>query len=247
MSAARFNPLRSDARQALNRLRTFHAVVAEHSARHFPTLVMNDGAVAYRDLSLKSRSATHDFLTRAWNLFSAIRKEESKGGYPGARLVLACGFRMRGRRAGLDQSRRQFALIANRLQNCEIDAQQAVKEFSAMRPRFDIVPQLQANFAFTKAYIAEQGGSEAGLPGSQFYVETLLFGGRRPAWINLGPDISWAHPSLDLKATFAAVEGFTTRRHLAGGPPDVLDGLAIAQVLAQDKDVLSALRAAAKS
>ena len=159
---------------------------------------------------------------------------------------MACGFRMRGRRAGLDASRDYFASILGRLQNGEIDAQQAVHEAAAMRPRFDIVPQLQANFAFTKAYLAEQGGAKGGLPGSNFYVDTILFGGRRPGWIDLGPDISWAHPSLNLQATFAAVERLPTSRHPADGPLDILDGLAVAQALAGDTDVLSALRAAGK-
>jgi hypothetical protein len=46
ISRAGFNPLHPDARQALVRTQAFHTIVAEHSARHFPTLVMNDGAVA---------------------------------------------------------------------------------------------------------------------------------------------------------------------------------------------------------
>jgi len=103
---AEFNPLHPEAKQAIARIRTFHEIVAQHSARYFPTLVMNDGAVAYRDLSLRSRSVTHDFLIRAWKLFEAIKAEDRKHGHPGARMVLCCGFRMRGRRAGLDVSRR---------------------------------------------------------------------------------------------------------------------------------------------
>ena len=88
ISKAGFNPLHPDARHALARIRAFHRFIAEHSARHFPTLAMNDGAVAYRDLSFRSRSVTHDFLTRAWQMFEAIRNEENKSGYPGARTRL---------------------------------------------------------------------------------------------------------------------------------------------------------------
>jgi len=247
ISAAGFNPLHPEARQALSRIRGFHRLVAEHSARHFPTLVMNDGAVAYRDLSLRSRSVTHDFLARAWRLFEAIKAEETKLGYPGARLVLACGFRMRGRRAGIDASREHFSSIITRLQDGQIDATQAIHEAAAMRPRFDVVPPLQANFAFTKAYAAEQSGGKHGLPGANFYVDTVIFGDSRPSWIDLGPDIAWVHPTLNLKANFAAVKAIPKMRHPAGGPVEILDGLAVAQALSDKPDILARLRAAEKS
>ena len=66
IAEADFNPLHGKATEAMRRLRRFHQVVAAHSFRLFPTLVMNDGAAAYRDLSLRSRGPTHDFLMRAW-------------------------------------------------------------------------------------------------------------------------------------------------------------------------------------
>ena len=65
ISEAAFNPLDARAKIALKRLSRFHEIVASHSNRYFPTLALNDGAVAYRDLSLRSRSVTHDFLVRA--------------------------------------------------------------------------------------------------------------------------------------------------------------------------------------
>src|SRR5581483_4816256 len=94
IAEAEFNPLHIKAKAALTRLRRFHAIVAGHSGRYFPTLVMNDGAVAYRDLSMRTRSVTHDFLVRAWSLFQEIKKAEAAEGHPGARMVLATGFRM---------------------------------------------------------------------------------------------------------------------------------------------------------
>jgi hypothetical protein len=80
---------------------------------------MNDGVVAYRDLSLRARTLTHDFLGRAWGMFEAVRNEEMTNGHPGPRMVLACGFRMLGRRAGLDASRDHFKSIVDRLQSGE--------------------------------------------------------------------------------------------------------------------------------
>jgi hypothetical protein len=241
-----FNPLHHEAKQALARLRKFHETVAQHSARHYPTLVMNDGAVAYRDLSLRTRSVTHEFLMRSWRLFSAIKAEETTLGHPGPRVVVACGFRMRGRRAGLDASREHFGSILKRLEAGDIDTDQAMHEAGAMRPRFDILPELQANFAFTKAYIAESSGTAGGLPGPRFYVDLVLFGGERPNWIDLGPNIQWFHQRLNMTATFAAVAAVHKRTHPAGGPTEILDGLRIARLLASNPDVLSALRQARK-
>ena len=91
IAEADFNPLHPKAVDAMKRLRSFHKTVADHSARIFPTLVMNDGAAAYRDLSMRSRSPTHDFLMRAWRLFQSIQKDETANGLPGARVVMATG------------------------------------------------------------------------------------------------------------------------------------------------------------
>ncbi len=247
ISEAGFNPLHPKAKDAIKRIRKFHKTIADHSTRHFPTLVMNDGAVAYRDLSMRSRSVSHDFLSRALRLFQTIKDEEASQGYPGARLVLACGFRMRGRGAGLRASRQHTESVIQRLQNGEIDANQAVHEAASMQPRFDIVPQLQANFAFTKAYVAESSGSDGGLPGANFYVDLALFGDIRPPWLELGPNIDWECPRLHLKATFAKIEAVANVTHPAGGPQEISDGLAVAQLLSGDPDVLRALRTAVKS
>jgi hypothetical protein len=247
ISEAEFNPLHVKSKEALGRLRCFHQVVARHSTRHFPTLVMNDGAVAYRDLSLRSRSVTHDFLVRAWSLFTDLKTSEATLGFPGARMVLACGFRMRGRRAGMDASDQHFRSIIGRVQNGDIDGEQAIREAASMRPTFDIVPQLQANFAFTKAYVAESSGSKGGLPGANFYVDLTIFERLDPDWIVLGPEIIWSDKRLALSASFAAVLDLPASKHSADGPTDVLDGLKIAERLAGNPNVLRALQEARKS
>jgi hypothetical protein len=76
---------------------------------------------------------------------------------------------MLGRRSGLDSSRQHFESIIRRMDQGEIDASQAIREAAAMRAHFDIVPQLQANFAFTKAYVAESTGSRGGLSGCKVW------------------------------------------------------------------------------
>ncbi len=246
ISEAEFNPLHVKSKKALRRLRRFHEIVAKHSSRYFPTLVMNDGAVAYRDLSLRSRSVTHDFLVRAWKLFCEIKSSETADGFPGARMVLACGFRMRGRRSGLDASNVHLRSILDRVKDGQLDVEQAIREAGSMRPRFDIIPQLQANFAFTKAYVAEASGTKGGLGGANFYVDLTLFNLPISNWIELGPEIQWSHDRLALSAPFALVLDLPISQHPATGPTDILDGLQVAQRLARDPNVLQALRQSKK-
>jgi hypothetical protein len=245
MSAAAFNPLHPAAKAAINRLRRFHRIVSEHSARHFPTLVMNDGAAAYRDLSLRTNSVTHDFLSRAWALHSAIVAAESRTGDPGARMVVATGFRMLGRRAGLDERGRQVRSIIERLEEGEITAGQAIAEGERLRTTFDVVPQLQANFAFTKAYLAEQSGTEGGLPGPHCYVDMAMFSGTVP-FLTLGKTRAWKHPTLAIRAQFAPIADLKDYRG-ADPPPSIRSGLDVGIHLTDDPDLLASLREATKS
>lgn len=242
IAEAGFNPLHEQAGAAIKRLRTFHGIVSANSDRSFPTLVMNDGAAAYRDLSLRARSPTYDFVSRAWSLFTALRNTEEKVGYPGPRMVIAPGFRMRGRRAGIDQSAGQFGSLMTRFQTGRISAEQAISEASRISRTFDIVPQLQANFAFTKAYTAESSGKAAGLGGCNCFIDLAFFEGSPPPWITLGPVVRWANERLKMSADFAPILDIPSSRHPEGGPHGIRDGLAIAQHLAGGVDVLKALR-----
>lgn len=175
MSDAGFNPLSAASGVAIRRLRRFHRLVAEHSRRAFPTLVMNDGAVGYRDLSYRTRWVTYEFLQDSWRLFQAINAAEVADGNPGARMVIATGFRMRGRRDGLDAVSIAFKDIIQKVRDEKITLEQAIGRASRIRSTFDIIPQLQANFAFTKAYRAEQAGSKAGLGGPNCFVDLSVF------------------------------------------------------------------------
>ena len=56
-----------------------------------------------------------------------------------------------------------------------MDADQAIREASRIDLSFDVLPQLQANFAFTKAYVAESDGKGGGLVGANCFVDLVLF------------------------------------------------------------------------
>lgn len=247
IAEAGFNPLHPKSSEALNRLRRFHATVASHSIRYFPTLVMNDGAAAYRDLSLRSNEPTYDFLMRAWELFTHINRDEQNEGLPGARMVIATGFRMRGRRAAIDASARQLGAIMRRYQNHEIGAEQAIRQAARIQQPFDVVPQLQANFAFSKAYVAERSGSRGGLAGASFFVDLTIFDTPPPTWVVSELTVKWSDERLRMGASFAKILSFKHTQHTNGRPLGIRDGLRVAQELTLDPNVLSALRKAKKN
>jgi len=239
ISEAGFNPMHPKAHAAIRRIRAFHEQVASSSKRAFPTLVMNDGAVAYRDLSIRSHSVTQEFIVNAWNLFSAIRESELAAGYPGPRMVIAAGFRMRGRRAGMDQTAGHFGDLMLRFREKRIGAEEAIREASRMTRSFDVIPQLQANFAFTKAYVAESSGKAAGLGGSHCYIDLAFLNAPFPQW--LGEPVLWKNAGLKMEATFAPLTNAPKWQHAKNSPRDALQ---VAQHLVGDEDVLGALQKA---
>jgi hypothetical protein len=246
IAKADFNPMHSDAAAALRRIRNFHGLVAQHSAKTFPTLVINDGAAAYRDLSLRQRNVTFDFVARCWKLFQAINMSEGIMDQPGCRAVVAAGFRARGSGRGKDHLAGQFASILERLAHGVISPDQALHEAASMPRTFDIVPQLQLNFAFTKAYVAEQSGSGGGLTGPNFFVDASLFQ-HAPEWLIIDETISWKKPELRLSADFYRVSSLRVRGHPEGGATEVRDALQVAAAIAPNSSMMDAIREVQRS
>jgi hypothetical protein len=245
ISRAGFNPLHPESATAKRRLRKFHDVIASHSGRTFPSLVMNDGAVVYRDLSYRSASVTFDFLQRSWMLFNEINRLERNDGNPGARMVIAAGFRIRGRKAGMEATAGHFQSVMSRYTSGKITANQAIQEARRVKQSFDIIPQLQANFAFTKAYVAEQSGTAGGLSGSRCFVDLSLFAQPIPCCFEFEAPVDWMHEKLGLKTQFGPLKSLlplNNNEKSYGAPTGVRDGLEVARHLADDDDVLAALR-----
>lgn len=247
LAEAGFNPLDSRSKNAVLRLRKFHEQVALHSHRRFPSLVLNDGAVAYRDLTWNSAWTTFEFLRDAWVLYQAIAKIEATQGQPGARMVISTGFRLRGRRAGLDNRGERIKAVISALKNGQISHEDAVHKAAKINLNYDIVPQLQANFAFTKAYVAEQSGKKAGLGGARCFVDLDIFDVVKPDGLVVGETIHWKSERLNLTADFApllAIPDFSQNGITSKQQHGVRSGLQVAQHLAKNDDVLSALRQA---
>lgn len=243
IAEAGLNPVDPKAKEPITRLRAFHRIVAEHSGRHYRTLVLNDGAAAYRDLSLRSSGVTHDFLARSFALFEAIQRSEQRNGWPGARMFLATGFRAKGSRRAIDRVSAQLNSILARLAAGEFEAEQAVREAASIEHYFDVLPQLQANFAFTKAYVADSAGSRAGLGGPRFFVDDAIFDGAIPTWVSAGDAIPFHDIRLAIQATFVPVTGLAPPGNSGFTIPGVRDALQIGETIAPSVSIRDAIRA----
>ena len=244
IGAANFNPIAPQAKAAITRLRAFHRIVAEHSGRHFRTLVLNDGAVGYRDLSLRSSGVTYDFLTRAFALFKDLEASERRNGWYGARMVLATGFRAKGSRRAIDHASGQLESILARMKAGQIAPNEAVREAASIERFFDVLPQLQANFAFTKAYVADAGGSKKGLGGPRFFVDTAIFDGVVPPWVRSDQLVAFRDERLGLDGEFAPVIELAPPGHSTAAVPGMRDALQIADAIAPSRLIRDFISAA---
>ncbi len=240
---AELNPIDPRAKEAIMRLRTFHRIVAEHSGRYYRTLVMNDGAVAYRDLSLRDNGVTHDFLQRSQQLFVAISKSESRNEWPGARMFVSLGFRARGSRRAIDTTERRVNLILSKLSAGEMAAEEAVRQAASIQRYSDGIPQLQANFAFTRSFVADSVGSRAGLGGPHLFVDTAMFDeGIAPKWVTCGPAIPFQHEGLAIDCSFVPIAGLSNPGKIDQLIPGLRDGLEIGEAIAPTIQLRKLLR-----
>jgi hypothetical protein len=170
-----FDPSHPQAEAAVDRLKNFQRIIASFAKKDFPAMPINDGTVFFHDLSPRTNVVTYLFFERAIEVFEKINVLEHGQGYPGARMVIAVGPRMRisGVASG-DMGHKKS--IFQRVQEGIITADQAIHEAFRSGPIAGFVPQLQANFAFTKAYLADDAGSRAGLGGARCYIDLSIFG-----------------------------------------------------------------------
>jgi len=208
MDKAGFDPTHPAALTPLKRLRAFHRIVREHSSQSFPTLVMNDGAVAHAPVSPSSSEEIWTFIQRSWDLYQAATAVDRGNGGDGLRAVIAVGLRAKGSRDGIDAQEASFAGLLERVAEQQITLERAKKLARSIRRSFDIVPTLQANFAFARAYLAESSGKDGGFPGPNIFLDTKVFRGGIPAWIDADPPFDWVPKRATLATRFIALRGF---------------------------------------
>lgn len=242
ISAAGFNPSNQLAIEAIERLDRLHQAVSEKASRHFPTLAMNDGIIAYRDLSPRTRSVTFDFLSRCIDLFNHVNHiDQNELKHPGARMVIAPGFRVR-RNLSFDQllNEGKGKVIKDKLKAGIISAEQAINEALKTRQYYDSVPELQGNFALTKAYLADESGAKAGLGGPNCYIDLSLFDEPLPEWISFSKRVDWS--SRGMSATFGCLESLEKDISASVSHIGILDAFEVAKRIGFDPDIEAKLK-----
>lgn len=218
-----FDPVHPSADKPIARLRAFQRIVRKHSSAGFPTLVINDGAVAQTNIEEPRSDKVWRFIERCWALYREATVSDLRYGGPGLRAVIAVGLRAKGANAGILAQEQELTEIIDALVAGEIDRNAAVAQARKVRRVFDIVPQLQANFAFTRAYEAEQAGKDGGFPGPNLYLDTMVFNDGVPGWIKGGEPFPWRPKKRSLSTSFmtvneiAAVNDETARASLRTG------------------------------
>ena len=238
-----YNPLDPNAARAITRIQRFHELTAAHSHRFFPSFVMNDGAVLYRDASPRTGSVVADFLVRAWRLFEDISAVEKSTGDPGARMIIAAGFRAR-RQTAFNRPSSHAESLLKRLAEGKVSAELAVVEALHAHRYFDIVPDLQTNFALTKAYLADVGGRAAGLPGPGCYIESAILPDPVPTWLKSGPPIPWRTDSGDIDTSYRRLENVLSGRGEIDRPAQGMDAVSIAVRMTGDANIQTKLHRA---
>ena len=195
---ARFDPAHPIAAKAVLRLREFHETVARQAQRFFPVMPINDGAVFFRDLSPRDGTVTYDFISRAIRAFQAVNSTDRGAEYPGARMVIAAGLRIRDSSQPTMDARHIERILGN-VEAGEITARQGIYDAFHAQPIFGFVADLQANFAFTRAFLADHDGSRAGLGGPHCFIDTALLDLEVATWIRFDDCINWAQPGMSAR------------------------------------------------
>lgn len=200
-----FDPGHELSRRPLSRLYAFQRIVSKNSSGGFPTLVMNDGAVAYSNIENVRSDKAWRFIERCWNLYNEATAIDIRGGGPGLRGVIAVGLRAKGSNRGIVAQEEELTAIIDDLVAGKAGRDEAVAAMRKVRRVFDIVPQLQANFAFTRAYEAENEGSDGGFPGPNLFLDEAVFASGIPPWIRTGTQNHWQPKKASLSTSFVPI------------------------------------------
>ena len=88
---------------------------------------------------------------------------------------------------------------------------------------------MQANFAFSKAYLVDQAGSKAGFAGPHCFVDASFFDEEVPKWLSVVDMIRWETDGMS--GRFYRINGFDNRAAGAMLHAGVRDAVQIAATL----------------
>jgi hypothetical protein len=161
----------------------------------FRILAINDGAAFFRDLGPTSARNTAEFILQCFDVFRRVNAADRGAGFWGARLVIAAGHRIRDSRQPL-MNPHHVETIVRRLRQEGVSAEQAVHDAFHARAIFGSTYEIQANFAFARAYLADSDGSRAGLGGPTCFMDDALLDASSAGWLSFGRTVPWTQPGL---------------------------------------------------
>lgn len=158
-------------REVYNRLVAAHSAVLYYSQMNERNLILNDGIakVFIPDDGLWGKKAINSiayYLRACIELHMAINQVERATGYPGCRSVMAFGECIEYLAEEVKYDDYVLNYTKPDKDGLSSNAQRNGNPTIIYNPK-----ELQMNTAFSKAYILESGGLNAGLPGNNLYMD----------------------------------------------------------------------------
>lgn len=141
-------------------------------------IFLNDGAVICFDLRHKRNETVFNFVGLVFDLHNEIRQYRENRDDFDIRSIIAVGLRLKGFRPFSNNQATLYELIRQAETN-ELTICDAILKAASMNMNLGRIPQLQANFAFTKAIMADEAGSGEGFRVGGCYIDTHLLAEKR--------------------------------------------------------------------
>lgn len=240
LAEANFDPTHTRAKEAIERMRRFHEVTEDFSNRYFSVSNMNDAAIATRDMSPRAASVTYDFISRSVDFLNAVNKIDQDDGFPGARMIIAAGLRVRPESQDELYETGNAERIIRKIRNKSADAVQVVHEALRFSPTYKLSPELQVNFAFTKAYLADSDGSEAGFAGPNCFIDMAFFEQEHPEYFSFEKFVDWKTEGMG--GIFGQLEELDKESAGRAQHQGMLDAFEIAKRISADESITERLK-----
>lgn len=239
LTESQYDPTVNLSLKAVERLETFHKTAAKHSHRRFNIHALNDGLICSMDISPRTQKVTSDFIKRIIKLHEEINIVDAAIGYYGARTIIASGFRIRSTEKITVESGIKNAIF-RRLDEGTLTVKEAINMAMQSRPYFGVIPELQANFAFTKAYLVDNAGSKGGFAGPNCFIDLSIFSNPLPNFISFSEYINWN--SSGLWGKFGKLDKFNFERAHSNNDVGFLSGFEIAENITKSPNAEKRIR-----
>lgn len=166
-----WNLSKKQKREVYKRLLAAHSSVLYYSQPDEKNLILNDGIakVYIPDESIFGKGDIHSisrYFRSCIELHMAINQNEKAAGYPGCRSVIAFG--------DCIEYLAEEIKLDDYVMNYTKPEGQKISRIAERTGNPTVIynpKELQMNAAFSKAYILEGGGTKAGLPGNNMYID----------------------------------------------------------------------------